>query len=114
MDATHLALLVNDIISKYPDMNLLSVHDCFGTSANSIKILKNLVISSFIKIYGNKYFISELHNFFIIYIKRNFKVSEDNKYVENLNGELFEIPEKPKLGKLEIANELMKSTYFIN
>lgn len=114
MDAGHLALLVNSIILQNNNMNILSVHDCFGTNANDIKILKYLVINTFIKIYGDNDFIDKLHNLSIETVTNIFSITSDNKFVIASNNRLLKIPDKPKLGSFQLTTDLMKSSYFIN
>lgn len=55
---------------NYP---ILTIHDCFGSHPNNIKLLKNIVILEFINLYANESFLFVFHQRII----QNFK---DNQF----------------------------------
>ena len=68
MDASYLAMIVNQIYKYYPTISILNVHDCFGTTADNVKIIRYLVISTFIDIYSDSNFLDDFHNNIINYL----------------------------------------------
>jgi DNA-directed RNA polymerase len=100
-DASHIAILVREIIQTNSNLNLLIVHDCFGSHSTNIKDLKALIIKSFIEIYANINYIENFHNFNINYISNLFTI-EDNSIISP-NGK-YPIPLKPSLGELNLKD----------
>lgn len=110
MDASNIVFLVKNVIEL--KLNIVTIHDCFGIHANHAELLSYLVKESFISIYGNKDTIDRFHNLTLENIKANYKISENK--VLDINGNLLDIPKKPKLGDMDLKDLVIKSNYFIN
>src|SRR5258705_13294199 len=48
LDATNIALLVNNLINNYLELEVITIHDCFATHANNVEILKYQVKLAFL------------------------------------------------------------------
>jgi len=112
LDASHLINLINK--AKFNGIkNVLSIHDCFGTHPNKMGLLKELVISEFIKLYTTEDFLSKFNkqilkslvdNNYKIYYQNNKNVddsSKSTKYILIDDKKVF-IPNLPKKGKLNL------------
>ena len=86
LDASNIYIFCRNInkkmgVNKLP---LYIIHDCFASSANNLKIMENIVKSSFIEIYfgGNSY-IEKMHSKLIEQIRSytNILKSEDGEYI---------------------------------
>ena len=119
MDASYLAMIVNQIYKYYPTISILNVHDCFGTTADNVKIIRYLVISTFIDIYSDSNFLDDFHNNIINYLTTHVDgvVVDNYKVIKEYGDDDYKkwiIPQKPNTGTLVFeTNELMKLTYFI-
>ena len=130
LDAANIHLLINDLDDTDKEINLYTIHDCFATTPNNMKIINDKLKSAFIKMYFDLNFINLMHDSFIYQIN-----SITNIYTENIkeNGILLEknfifsedknekiyLPMKPKFINTDEVNEifikgLTKSLYFIN
>ena len=89
LDAANIHLLVNDLteIKEIKNLNLYTIHDCFATTPNNMKIINDKLKSAFIKMYFDLNFINLMHDSFIYQIN-----SITNIYTENIkeNGILLE------------------------
>lgn len=118
MDGSNIFLLVDELIKNRPNMNIATIHDCFGTSANDADYLANLVKEAFIKVYVNKDFVERFHNFILDYVKNTYKVENGEITYEKSQTKGMEkitIPDIPKLTERDsVLTKLKKSKYFIN
>lgn len=110
MDASNIILLMKK--ANNLNINIVTIHDCFGIHANHTELLSHLVKEAFISIYGDKTTIDKFHLLNLNYIKANYTIK--NKQIISENGTAFNIPDKPTLGKLDLKAQLIKSNYFIN
>ena len=65
MDASNIVILVKKVTELNLNLNIITIHDCFGIHANQAELLSYLVKESFISIYGKKDCINKFHS--IIY-----------------------------------------------
>lgn len=114
MDGSNIVLLLKSMQHKHP-IDVATIHDCFGSQANHADMLARLVKESFISMYGDNCFIEKLHSYMVLSLRNLFKV-KDGKVLVEKNDEILElpIPNKPEVGKLDLANQLRKSQYFVS
>ena len=110
MDASNVVLLVKRIIEL--NLDIVTIHDCFGIHANHADLLSYLVKECFISLYANKDTIDKFHSLTLENIKSNYKIYKNQ--VLDINGDLLDIPKKPHLGDMNIKELLINSNYFIN
>ena len=110
MDASNVILLIQKAYNL--NINIVTIHDCFGVHANHTELLSRLVKEAFISIYGDKKTIENFHDLNLNYIKANYEIKE-NKVI-NAEGKVLDIPVKPALGELDLKTQLINSNYFIN
>ena len=122
LDAANIALVVVDsliLLDKVKSesgtqLDLITIHDCFGCHANHSKILVNQVKSAFIKLYADEDFVDKYHSFILEYIQKAGYVLDENK-TNVLSSHVIPIPEKPLFkGGLNIPKNILGSKYFIN
>jgi DNA-dependent RNA polymerase len=113
LDATHLIILLLDA-QKNGYSPILPVHDCFGCHPNNMKILEYNVKKLFILLYTQKKFLLNFHETILNTISNNnIKIyGNKNKYVI-IENDKIEIPNLPKLGKLDLKN-IINAKYMIN
>ena len=113
LDATHLMYIINSA-EKNNFTPIITVHDCFGTLPNLMGKLEHDVKKQFILLYSQNNFLDNFHQRFIQNII-------DNQFeIKNIEGKDYvifeekklEIPEKPKLGELDLEN-IINSKYMI-
>ena len=114
MDGSNIVLLLKSMQDKQ-GIDVATVHDCFGSQANHADMLARLVKESFISMYGNNCFIDRLHSYMLVSLRNLYHIKDDKVIIEK-NDEILElpIPKKPKVGKLDLVNQLRKSQYFIS
>ena len=84
LDASHLINVINNGYSKNITP-IISIHDCFGTHPNMMNKLANLIRSEFVLLYTQENFLKKYNEKVINSIKdNNFEIIEKdgNKYVE--------------------------------
>lgn len=118
MDASNVILLIKEVNKKHK-FDVLTIHDCFATQANTADILSHLVKEAFISIYSKNQCINNFHIHVISNIKSiyttNMVYDRSAKcYIITKNKENYYSPKKPKLGKMDLRKELINSNYFIN
>ena len=69
MDASNIAILVNNLLDMDVNFPMFTIHDCFGTHPNYMLTLSDIVRDKFIKLYAKDSFLKKLHK----------------KYLSNLN-----------------------------
>ena len=113
LDATHLMYIINSA-EKDNFKPIITVHDCFGTLPNLMGKLEHNVKKQFIILYSQSNFLDNFHQRFIQNIIDNqFEIiSKNGKDYVIFENNLFEIPEKPKLGELDLEN-IINSNYMI-
>jgi len=115
LDSAHLMLILEKA-HKFGIIDVLTIHDCFGTHPNDMENLKKLIILEFVKIYTDIDFLSKFHNRVIQSIEdHGMKIQTDdsgNYFVIPRRSKKFHIPNLPIKGnlKLELA---LNSKYFI-
>jgi len=114
MDGSNIVLLLKSMQDK-ENIDVATIHDCFGSQANHADMLARLVKESFISMYGDDCFIDRLHSYMLLTLKNLFKV-KDGKVIVEKDDEILElpIPSKPEVGKLDLVNQLRNSQYFIS
>jgi DNA-directed RNA polymerase len=121
LDAANIHLLIKKLIMKGNISSIYTIHDCFATTPNNMKILEMLIKSCFIKIYfTQENYLENMHKFFLAQIKSFapdcFKI-KDSYYIKDEKGEL-KIPNIPpqfisnKL-RQNFIDGILKSIYFI-
>lgn len=103
LDANHLINIVNTCSYLEHKIDVITIHDCFGTHPNDMEILEYNVRKEFILLYTHENFLEKFHNRFLQSIKDNnvdiFRDHELNKeFIEIQNINIF-IPDLPKLGE---------------
>jgi hypothetical protein len=119
LDAANIALLVDTNIKYFGEgekidskLDIITIHDCFASHANHSDILINNVKWAFIKLYANKDFVKDYHNFILNYILKSGFIIYNNKVL--FNDDEIEIPNIPKFRiDFDIANNILGSKYFI-
>ena len=116
LDASHLSSLINSA-EKDNFGPIVTIHDCFGTLPNLMGTLEYRVKKEFILLYSESKFLSLYHERFLQNLKDNhFEIKFDeqsNKSYVLLEEELFEIPEQPQQGELDLE-KIIKSKYMIS
>jgi len=111
MDACNIILLYNALINLDQKIDILTIHDCFGTHANDINNLSVLVKNAFVSIYKDDKYLRKFHKTnvdcikSIITVKRNKFIWEGNEYI---------IPNPPKINNINLEYHIPKSLYFLN
>ena len=136
LDAANIHILIDllkNIIIKDYIINLFTIHDCFATTPEYMKIVNEKVKTAFIKIYFDINYLEEMHDSFIKQIKSYHDIeteeivedgihkSKQFIYIKNKKDkyEKYYIPDKPNFIKREDVKELFvngitNSLYFIN
>ena len=106
LDANHLINIVNFINKENPKVNVITIHDCFGTHPNHMNYLEFVVRKEFILLYSNENFLEKFHNRFLQTLDDNqIPITIDDKTLESLveiNNRCYKIPQLPKLGNLDL------------
>jgi hypothetical protein len=116
-DASHLINLLNHYIKS--DIDVLPVHDCFGTHPNDMDNLASEVRKQFILLYSNQNFLENFHKKFILDIKNIVPIHKERNgpyyiiFEDKKKDEKVILPKVPKMGKLELK-QIEKSNYMIN
>lgn len=110
-DGSHIILLVKRLVKVY-DMDIITIHDCFGVGANHAELLAEIVKECFIAMYVDRKCIEKFHNHILTTIKLHYIV-EGNKNVIDKEGNTWTIPVKPSTGKLIIEKVLPFSANFL-
>jgi len=114
-DASNIALLIKSLLNDQKNINLLTIHDCFATSANDVDLMVFQVKLAFLQLYSNNNFVDSYHNFILEYIKRSgILINLEKNYVDI--GKKIKIPIKPKFEYKEEAlkKNILGSQYFLN
>lgn len=81
--------------------NLLVIHDCFGTHAIDVPIVKFYVKAAFIQIYANKDVLTNFHNQCVAVLQTSPNYRDGGLYHKSKQ---IPIPQPPELGDLDIKN----------
>jgi DNA-directed RNA polymerase len=115
LDGAHLMNVIISAESKGIGP-VITVHDCFGTHPNRMAALQYEVKKEFILLYTDHDFLEVFHNRIIQSIQDNnleiIKMGGLPRFV-SLMGEEIEIPQLPKIGKLDLE-DVNHSTYMIS
>lgn len=114
LDASHLINLINTAISNKFNQ-IITVHDCFGSQANDVAKLIDLVKKEFILLYTQSNFLNLYHDRFIQSLKdNNYTVEKDENGLEYFKPlrRIIYLPKKPILGNLDIE-KIINSKHFI-
>src|SRR5271154_953143 len=120
LDAANIALVVTDSltildnIQAQSKLELITIHDCFGSHANHSDLLIKQVKLAFIKLYADIDFVSNYHDFILNYITNaGHIIDPDKKYILFKNKEI-EIPQLPEFkSDFDLRSNLLGSKYFI-
>lgn len=123
LDASNVHLLINYLSTEY-NIYFYTIHDCFASTPNNMRILEKTVKEAFIDIYfKDEGYLLKAHKNFIKEIKDKFeiKIINNKEYVEFVHNtkekEYFELPQLPKEFKNNKLNDFIKgllnSKYFI-
>ena len=93
LDAHSMTSLFYFFSRKYNDLQFYSVHDCFGTTADKIDTLKNLLVFVYIELYSSDHYLEKFDKGIIKYIKENtnYKWKGRTIYINEDDYELFDI-----------------------
>ena len=114
LDASHLINLIN-YGKSVQFLDIVSIHDCFGSHPNNMLLLSQLVKIQFIKLYSECSFLDKYHNRFIDSIKdNNYTIEKDIEGKPYVRYELKNcfLPELPNLGNLNLE-KIINSKHFI-
>jgi DNA-directed RNA polymerase len=53
LDATTMSLLYKIFSKKYPNVQFLSIHDCFGTTCDKVSVVKTILAFVYTDLYSN-------------------------------------------------------------
>ncbi len=78
LDANSLCSLYCIFSEEYPNAQFFSIHDCFGTTAEKVSLLKNILASVYTDLYSNDPYLIKFDREIIELIqdKTNFKVND--------------------------------------
>ena len=117
LDANHWLNIVNTINkSTEKRVNIISIHNCFGSHPNDMEFIEFVVRKEFILLYSQENFLEKFHNRFLKNLKDNnvpIIIDEDTniKSIE-IKSKIYLIPELPKLGKLDL-DKIIDAKYMI-
>lgn len=111
MDASNIFLLYDGLNILKPKMDIITIHDCFGTHANDVLDLSILVKNAFVSIYKDDKFLKKFHKINVDCIKALVPVKR-NKFITK--GKIYTIPTPPKIKDMNLEYHLPKSLYFLN
>nr|QWO71438.1 RNA polymerase [Termitomyces sp. T123] len=141
MDSTNIQLLIKILRENKQNINLFTIHDCFATTPDTMKLLNSEVRKAFAMMYFDLNYIKNLHLDFLkqislitqIYqkdtegnrfhydIRDNFSLNKNLFFIINNNGKevIKNIPDFPFEEKWEVVKDIFKegilnSVYFIN
>nr|QWO71435.1 RNA polymerase [Termitomyces sp. DKA64] len=140
MDSTNIQLLIKNLLEKKQFINLFTIHDCFATTPDNMKLLNYEVRKAFAMMYFDMNYIKNLHIDFLkqislitqIYqmdtegnrfpadIENNITLPQNLFVIINNNGKevIKNIPDFPFEEKWEVVKDIFKegilsSIYFI-
>ena len=116
MDAANVSLLLNSILNFNNNINVITVHDCFGTQANFIDLLSLEVKLAFLNIYSKQNFVEEYHNFIISYLENcGLLFNEDKSIVYIDKHKPLNLPKLPIFNKdIDLIHNILDARYFVN
>ena len=116
MDTSNIVLLVKK--AEELNLNIITIHDCFGTHPNYMEDVFNIVKDEFIQIYLCEDFLNKFHERNIQSIKDygcelkfNDKIQQHYVKVEHRKERIY-IPNKPLMGTFDL-NNVKNSKYMI-
>src|SRR5271154_4944150 len=71
LDAANISLVIVDCLNISKNLNndfnidLITIHDCFGCHSNNTKLIKTQVKLAFIKLYADTDFVKDYHDFIL-------------------------------------------------
>lgn len=121
LDAANISLVIVDCLNISKNLNndfnidLITIHDCFGCHSNNTELIKTQVKLAFIKLYADTDFVKDYHGFILEYLKKSgFFLINDNKSIQ-ISNRIINIPEMPIYNsKFDLKDNLLSSIYFIN
>jgi DNA-directed RNA polymerase len=115
MDAANISLLIQSILDINSNMPIITIHDCFGSTANNVQLLSHHVKYAFLSIYSDKNFVEKYHSFIINYLKNlgvDFNEDSTAVYLDNLT---LNIPQHPIFDKnVDLKSNILLSKYFLH
>lgn len=102
LDASHLYEIILEGIKK--NINVISIHDCFGTHPNNMGNIHHIVRKTFILQYSDHDFLNNFRNKIVDMIKLyDYEVIEENNSTKLIyQNKEYIIPETPKLGEFDL------------
>jgi DNA-directed RNA polymerase len=88
LDAANISLVIVNClnIQKVLNINLITIHDCFGHHSNYTELVKTQVKLAFIKLYADTDFVKDYHDFILEYLKKSgFYLINNNKSIQISN-----------------------------
>jgi DNA-directed RNA polymerase len=121
LDAANISLVIVDclniqkVLNNGLNVNLITIHDCFGCHANYTDLVKTQVKLAFIKLYADTDFVKDYHDFILEYLKKSgFYLINNNKAIQ-ISNQIINIPEIPVFNyNFDLKDNLLSSRYFIN
>jgi hypothetical protein len=79
-----MSLLYKIFSKKYPNVQFLSIHDCFGTTCDKVSVLKTILAFVYTDLYSNDHYLIKFDKnmFEIIENSTNYKVDYKNRTIE--------------------------------
>jgi DNA-directed RNA polymerase len=121
LDAANISLVIVDCLNIQKHLNndlnieLITIHDCFGCQSNYTELVKTEVKLAFIKLYADTDFVKNYHDFILEYLKKSgFYLINNNKSIQ-ISNRIINIPEMPVFNySFDLKENLLSSIYFIN
>ena len=119
LDAANISLVIVDSLNILKNLNnnlkidIITIHDCFGSHSNYSELVKTQVKSAFIKLYADTDFIKNYHDFILEYLKKSgFYLINNNRSIQ-ISNKIINIPEKPVfISNYDLKENVLGSIYF--
>jgi DNA-directed RNA polymerase, mitochondrial len=115
LDASNIALLIKKWDTNLKDIDILTIHDCFGCQGNNVQIMLLEIKLAFLSIYGNGKFISSYHKFILEYVSKSGFEILDNNTVNIYKDKFITVPKEPIFPENKSFKEsVLMSQYLFN
>ena len=114
-DASNISILIKQLLKNKKNINILTIHDCFASSANNIELMNLHVKLAFVFLYLNKNFVINYNKVIIDHIEKvGYILNKEENYVCINNKKIF-LPKVPSFKNNDLIKEnILGSKYFIN
>jgi DNA-directed RNA polymerase len=114
LDAAHLFKTVNTC--KDLNIDIMTIHDCFGVHPNNIELLRSNIKSAFVEMYFNSDWLEQFHERNLITLANYGTIIIDSDQTQVIKTEIgtFVIPNIPSKSDINLlANDIINSEYII-